>query len=112
MNTRFLVSTTLAFAAALGGAATWAQTAPTARVLSDAAPLPPEDRSSVGAVVMPDAPVLARRESGIETMARTQQLLTTTMGAGPAITVQSDEGETRVLQPAQPQRKPKASLKP
>lgn len=100
MKSRILASTALALLATLGGGATWAQSAPTPSVVSDIAPLPPEDRSSLGAVVMPDAPVLARRDSGDQTMARTQQLLTTSMGAGPAITVKSDQGETHVIQPA------------
>jgi hypothetical protein len=105
MKSRILASTALALLGALAGGATWAQSAPTSPVLSDIAPLPPEDRSSLGAVVLPDAPVLARRDTGEETMARTQQLLTTSMGAGPAITVKSDEGTTHVIQPAKPQRK-------
>lgn len=108
MKSQFLAGTALALLTALGGGPAWAQTTPTPRIVSDVAPLPPEDRSSLGAVVMPDAPVLARRTSDGETMARTQQLMTTTMGAGPAIMVKSDEGETRVIQPvaAPPKAKP------
>lgn len=104
MKTRFIASTALLAAALGGGFACWAQTAPTPRVLSDMAPLPAEDRSSVGAVVLPDAPVLAQRELATQTVARHQQLMTTMMGAGPAVMVQSDDGRQQILRRTVPKR--------
>lgn len=106
MNTRFIASTAL-MAAVLGGSMAWAQTAPTPPVLTDAAPLPAEDRASMGAVVLPEAPVLAQRELATQTMARHQQLMTTMMGAGPAVTVQSDDGQQQILRPTAPKREKK-----
>lgn len=50
---------------------------------SDVSPAPPEDRSSVGAVVMMDEPVLAQREQMQQMLAR-GAVDTRTMGAGPA----------------------------
>lgn len=109
MKTRFIASTALLAAALGGGFASWAQTAPTPRVLSDTAPLPPEDRSSVGAVVLPDAPVLAQRELATQTVARHQQLMTTMMGAGPAVPVQSEDGQQQLIVPAKPKAGKKTS---
>jgi hypothetical protein len=77
----------LLLAAALGGAMAQTAPAPTPKVLSDAQPLPAEDRSSMGsmgAVVLEEAPVIAKREMVQETVARNRQLITTMMGAGPA----------------------------
>jgi hypothetical protein len=106
MRTQFIASTAL-LAAVLGSGLAWAQSAPTPLVLTDTAPLPAEDRSSLGAVVMPESPVLAQREMATQTLARTQQLMTTSMGAGPAIAVQSDDGrQHKILR-----TKPKASKK-
>lgn len=53
------------------------------RVMTDAAPLPAHDRSSVGAVILMDRPVLAQREAMEEAQARSE-VDTRTMGAGPA----------------------------
>lgn len=77
-------ATALLLAAALGGA--YAQTAPTPtpKVISDSAPLPAEDRASMGAVVLEESPVLAKQELVQQTVARNRQLITTVMGAGPA----------------------------
>ena len=111
MKTRFIASTALLAAALGGGFASRAQTAPTPPVLTDTAPLPPEDRSSLGAVILPDSPVLAQRELATQTLARHQQLMTTMMGAGPAVTVQSDDGEQQLLLPAKPKAKSKAGKK-
>lgn len=66
----------LLLAAATACTAALAQTSP--RVLTDAAPLPPEDRSSLGAVVMHESPVLAKREM-MENLAA-QRLTTSVMG--------------------------------
>ena len=74
-------------AATLGAGSVLAQSAPTgpnettpgtpvlsAPIVSDVAPLPAEDRASAGAIVLPDSPVLARREN----------MATRAMGAGPS----------------------------
>ena len=62
--------------------AAWAQTAPQPAVLSDAAPLPAQERTSSGAVILMDQPVLAQREQMEQAAARTPD--TRTLGAGPA----------------------------
>ena len=53
------------------------------RTMTDTAPLPPGDRSSVGAVILMDEPVLAQREALLQAQERTS-VDTRTMGAGPA----------------------------
>jgi hypothetical protein len=50
---------------------------------SDVSPAPPEDRSSVGAIVMMDEPVIAQREQMQQMLAR-GAVDTRSMGAGPA----------------------------
>jgi hypothetical protein len=52
-------------------------------VLKDIEPLPPEDRSSIGAIVLTDEPVLARREQ--MTRLAQERSPTSMMGAGPAV---------------------------
>jgi hypothetical protein len=52
-------------------------------VLKDTEPLPPEDRSSVGAVIMTNDPVLAQREQ--MTRLAQERNPTSMMGAGPAV---------------------------
>lgn len=80
----------LAAAAATGGAL--AQTSspptntvnPTPQVMTDVAPLPPQERESIGAIVYEEAPVLAKR-AYLERLARESSVVDTrTMGAGPA----------------------------
>ncbi len=68
----------LAGALLAGGAI--AQTQPI--TMTDTAPTPAHDRSSVGAVILMDEPVLAQREAMQEALARSA-VDTTTMGAGP-----------------------------
>jgi hypothetical protein len=53
------------------------------RTMIDTAPLPPADRSSVGAVILMDDPVLAQREMMLQAQERTS-VDTRAMGAGPA----------------------------
>ena len=53
------------------------------RTMIDTAPLPPGDRSSVGAVILMDDPVLAQREAMLQAQERTS-VDTRSMGAGPA----------------------------
>lgn len=51
--------------------------------MTDTAPTPAHDRSSVGAVILMDEPVLAQREALLQAQARTS-VDTRAMGAGPA----------------------------
>ena len=73
----------LGLAATFGGAAL-AQTAPTVpnpTVMSDTAPLPAHHRESMGAIVLPESPVLAQRE---QLAPLAVPVDTRSMGAGPA----------------------------
>lgn len=72
-------------AAALSGAA-FAQSQsqqPQPVTMTDTAPLPASDRSSVGAVILMDQPVLAQREAMLAVKERSA-IDTRTMGASPA----------------------------
>ena len=64
----------------LAGAAV-AQVQP--RTMTDTAPLPATDRSSVGAVILMDDPVLAQREA-MQMAQERSAVDTRTMGAGPS----------------------------
>lgn len=58
-------------------------TVPSPRTMTDTAPLPASDRSSVGAVILMDDPVLAQREAMM--LARERSAVdTSVLGAGPA----------------------------
>ena len=70
-------SAAVLLAVALGSGAALAQSSP--RVVTDAAPLPAEDRSSMGAVVLEDSPVLAQARM-MQTLAGNRPD-TSTMGA-------------------------------
>jgi hypothetical protein len=48
---------------------------PTPAVMTDVAPLPPQDRESLGAVIFAEEPVLAQREAYIQAAARYENLL-------------------------------------
>ena len=50
--------------------------------MTDTAPVPPHDRSSLGAVIMMDEPVLAQRQAMIQAQQRSG-IDTRAMGAGP-----------------------------
>jgi hypothetical protein len=87
--------------ALLAGAAI-AQVQP--RTMTDTAPLPPGDRSSVGAVILMDDPVLAQREMMLQARERSA-VDTRAMGAGPARllrlpTVKEDAEQKRALDDA------------
>jgi hypothetical protein len=69
--------------ALIGAGATVAQTQPQPEVMTDAAPLPATERSSSGAIIMMDQPVLAQREAMLAAQERTS-VDTRTLGAGPA----------------------------
>lgn len=57
---------------------------PTPQVMSDVAPLPAQERQSIGAIVYEEAPVLAKR-AYLEQLARESSVVDTrAMGAGPA----------------------------
>jgi len=58
-------------------------------VLKDTEPLPPEDRSSVGAVIISTEPVLAQREQ--MTRLAQERSPTSMMGAGPAVNPRKDK---------------------
>jgi hypothetical protein len=72
------------------GAALAQSMQPQPEIMTDAAPLPATERSSVGAVIMMDQPVLAQREAMLAAQERTA-VDTTTLGAGP----------TRIMRDAQ-----------
>ena len=48
---------------------------PTPAVMTDVAPLPPQDRSSLGAVILAEEPVIAQREAYTLAAVRYQHLL-------------------------------------
>lgn len=74
--------------ALLGGTAL-AQTAPVPQpeTMSDIAPLPPSERSSAGAIILMEEPVLAQRELLRQAQERTE-VDTRSMGAGPAALIE------------------------
>lgn len=97
-------------AALVGGGAALAQTtAPTPKVVTDVAPLPAEDRSSLGAVVFADSPVLAKREM-MENLAATG-VNTSVMGAGPAPARELDKASAK-RKAQTPRRLPPPVLNP
>ena len=62
-----------------------APTQPQPLTMTDTAPPPAQERSSVGAIILMDEPVLAQREAMEQMQARAPVVVdTTTMGAGPA----------------------------
>jgi len=67
--------------AVISGTAVAQATSPAPR--SDVSPAPAEDRSSVGAIVLMDDPVIAQREQ-MQTMLARGAVDTRVMGAGPA----------------------------
>ncbi|MEJ8835522.1 hypothetical protein [Ramlibacter sp. AN1133] len=76
--------------AVLGAGAALAQTQPQPQVMTDTAPLPASERSSLGAVIMMDQPVLAQREAMLAVQERSA-VDTRALGAGP----------TRIMREAQ-----------
>lgn len=75
------VLATALFAAA--GAHAQGAKLPEPTTMTDTAPIPANDRSSMGAVILIDQPVLAQREA-MEAMRERSDLDTRAMGAGPA----------------------------
>lgn len=76
--------------------------------MTDTAPLPASDRSSLGAVVLMEHPVIAQREE-MAAMQERSAVDTQTMGAGPArilrdVMVREDLKRQRALDAARQQR--------
>lgn len=93
-------------AGALLASGAWAQTKqaePT--TMTDTAPVPAHDRSSVGAVILMDQPVLAQREQ-MQTAMERSAVDTRVLGAGPARKAQAQEEKDfiRALQGAERQQ--------
>ena len=88
--------------AALGGTVL-AQTQPQPVTMTDTAPTPASDRSSMGAVILMDQPVLAQRAALLAAQERSA-IDTRAMGAGPARVFRDVQVEQqRATEPA-PQR--------
>lgn len=66
-----------------GGAFAQAETQPLPTTMTDTAPLPATDRTSSGAVILMDQPVLAQRQAMLAAQTRSD-VDTRSMGAGPA----------------------------
>ena len=66
-----------------GGAFAQAATQPLPTTMTDTAPLPATDRTSSGAVILMNEPVLAQRQAMLAAQARSD-VDTRSMGAGPA----------------------------
>jgi hypothetical protein len=64
------------------------------KVLKDTEPLPPEDRSSVGAVILINEPVLAQREQ--MTRLAQERNPTSAMGAGPAVILRKEKTKSEL----------------
>ena len=84
-------------AAALSGAA-FAQTPAPARTMTDTAPAPASDRSSVGAVILMDQPVLAQREA-MQAAQERSAVDTRTMGAAAAKLVRDAQEQKKASEP-------------
>ncbi|HVE52584.1 MAG TPA: hypothetical protein VNB23_04315 [Ramlibacter sp.] len=67
------------------------------RTMTDTAPLPAADRSSVGAVILMDEPVIAQREALLQAQDRTG-VDTRSMGAGPARLLRGNAAKQDVQQ--------------
>ena len=81
---------------ALVGATAFAQSsAPTPRTMTDTAPLPATERSSLGAVIIMDEPVLAQREAMLQAQERSA-VDTTVLGAGPTRVLRNSEAKRGV----------------
>lgn len=84
----------LAGALLAGGALAQAKQAePT--TMTDTAPVPAQDRSSVGAVILMDEPVIAQREQ-MQTAMERSAVDTRVLGAGPARTVRKAQTQTEI----------------
>jgi methenyltetrahydromethanopterin cyclohydrolase len=89
----------------LAAGAAIAQSSPQPLTMTDTAPSPAGDRTSVGAVIMLDQPVLAQREAMAAVQERSA-VDTRAMGAGPArilrgVQTRDAQGNQRLVDPAQ-----------
>lgn len=75
-------------------AGAYAQSGPA--TLVDTAPLPAEDRNSLGAVVLMDDPVIAQREM-MDTMMARSAVDTRVMGAGPARVIRQEQAKEDLM---------------
>ena len=82
-NQAFVRAAAGALAAVALASTAFAQTATTPVTMTDTAPAPAGDRSSVGAVILMDQPVLAQREAMLAVKERSA-VDTRAMGAGAA----------------------------
>lgn len=73
----------LACALVAAGAATAQSKQPEPATMTDTAPVPAQDRSSTGAIIIMDQPVLAQREA-MQTAMERSAVDTRALGAGPA----------------------------
>ena len=90
-------------AAALGGAAFAQTTQPQPETMIDTAPAHASDRSSVGAVILMDQPVLAQREA-MQAAKERSSVDTRAMGAGPARILRGIKVEEQKATEPAPQR--------
>jgi len=93
-----VLATTLLCGAAFAQAAR-----PQPLTMTDTAPPPAGDRSSVGAVIMMDEPVLAQREQMQQAQERTA-IDTRTLGAGPARVIRDTFEQQRAQDAMEPSR--------
>jgi hypothetical protein len=99
MKTMAIVRTAATVLVAACGGMAFAQSpanpAPTPPVMTDVAPLPPQERGSHGAIQMADQPVLAKR-AYLERLAAEQgsTVDTRSMGAGPARIMRREQTRT------------------
>jgi len=93
-----------------GGVVLAQTTEPQPTTMVDTAPLPASDRSSVGAVILMDDPVLAQREAMEQMASRAPD--TSAMGAGPAMLLQKTLTEPEEQKaPLKKKSKKKATVK-
>jgi hypothetical protein len=99
---KFVRAAAAVLATAFVAAGAYAQiTQPQPDVMTDTAPTPAFDRTSLGAVIMMDQPVLAQREQMQQAQARTE-VDTRTLGAGPARVIRETFEQQQRAQDALP----------
>ncbi len=86
----------------IAGAGYAQDTQPQPATMTDTAPTPASDRSSMGAVIMMDQPVLAQREQMQQAQERTS-VDTRTLGAGPARVIRETFEHQRARDAIEPQ---------
>ncbi|HEY0420845.1 MAG TPA: hypothetical protein VGC80_15120 [Acetobacteraceae bacterium] len=86
----------------IAGAGYAQETQPQPMTMTDTAPNPAFDRSSLGAVIMMDQPVLAQREQMLQAQERTA-VDTRTLGAGPSRVIRESFEQQRAREAREPQ---------